>query len=92
MFTPSTVVKQSASQVSCTLNDEIAILSLDKAVYFGLEGIGADLWQALEKPHSVADLCKLILESYDVSAQQCESDVLQFLQKMQEAGLLETVN
>ena len=92
MFTPKTVVKQSANQVSCTLNDEIAILSLDKSVYFGLEGVGADLWQALETPRSVAELCKLILDSYDVDAQQCEADVLDFLHKMQEAGLLETVD
>ncbi len=92
MLDLSTVVKQSTSQVSCNLNDEIAILSLDKAVYFGLEGVGAQIWQAIEQPRTVADLCKLIVENFDVPATQCEADVLKFLHSMHAAGLLETVN
>ncbi len=92
MLTSSTLIKQSTSQVSCNLNDEIAILNLDKAVYFGLEGVGAQIWQALDQPRTVADLCKLIQENYEVTAEQCEADILNFLQRMQEAGLVEAVN
>ncbi len=92
MLTSSTVIKQSTSQGSCNLNDEIAILNLDKAVYFGLEGVGAQIWQALEQPCMVADLCKLIQENYEVTPEQCEADIINFLQRMQEAGLVETVN
>ncbi len=92
MLTSSTVIKQSTSQVSCNLNDEIAILNLDRAVYFGLEGVGAQIWQALEQPRTVADLCKLIQENYEVTPEQCVADIFNFLQRMQEAGLVETVN
>jgi hypothetical protein len=33
----STVVKKSKEQVSCSLNDEVAILNLKSALYFGLD-------------------------------------------------------
>jgi hypothetical protein len=92
MLDPSTRLRKSSTQVSCTLNDEIAILSLEKSVYFGLEGVGAQLWQALDQPCTVADLCKLIVETYEVTPEQCEADVLRFLQSMRDAGLVETVN
>ena len=89
MLDLSTVLKQSTNQVSCNLNDEIAILHLDKTVYFGLEGVGAVIWQALEQPRSVANLCKLILDDFEVAPAECEADVVKFLNSMQDAGLIE---
>ena len=38
MIDASTVFKKSASQVSCQINDEVAILDLERSLYFGLEG------------------------------------------------------
>jgi hypothetical protein len=89
MLELSTVLKQSTNQVSCNLSDEIAILNLDKAVYFGLEGVGALIWLALEEPRSVANLCKLILDNFEVAPAYCEADVVKFLSGMQDAGLIE---
>jgi len=87
MIELSTVLKQSTGQVSCNLNDEVAILNLDKAVYFGLEGVGSQIWQALEQPRSGGAICKL----FDVDPAQCEADVLKFLHNLQQAGLVEAV-
>jgi hypothetical protein len=91
MIELSTVLKQSTGQVSCNLNDEVAILNLDKAVYFGLEGVGSQIWQALEQPRSVEAICKLIVDDFDVDPAQCEADILKFLHNLQQAGLIEAV-
>jgi predicted aldo/keto reductase-like oxidoreductase len=91
MIELSTVLKKSTGQISCNLDEEIAILNLDKAVYFGLEGVGAQIWQALEEPRSVEELCKLIVDGFEVDPEQCQSDVLKFLHNMQQAGLVEPV-
>lgn len=91
MIELSTVLKQSTGQVSCNLNDEVAILNLDKAVYFGLEGVGSHIWQALEQPRSVEALCKLIQDEFDVDPARCQADVLKFLHNLEQAGLVETV-
>lgn len=91
MLQPSTVVKQSPRQVSCNLNEEVAILDLDQAVYFGLEGVGAHIWAELERPRSVAEICRSIADSFDVDRVDFEADVLKFLQQLQEVGLIETV-
>ncbi len=85
----STVVKKSARQVSCQINEEVAILDLERSLYFGLEGVGVEIWEALEQPRSVAELCDRIVESFDVNRNECEKDVLELLASLQKEGLIE---
>ncbi len=89
MIEPSSRFRRSAGQVSCSINGEVAILSLDKAVYFGLQGVGVQIWEALEQPCSVGELCQSIMEEFDVAADQCRQDVVQILEDMQKEGLVE---
>lgn len=85
----ATVVRKSAGQVSCQINDEVAILDLERSLYFGLEGVGVEIWEALEQPRSVAELCDRIVASFDVSRKECEKDVLELLASLQNEGLIE---
>lgn len=91
MFDPSTVFQRSSRQVSCDLNGETAILNLDEAVYFGLQGVGAEIWTALETPQSLADLNRVVCAAFDVDPARCEVDIVKFLAQMQAAGLVERV-
>jgi Coenzyme PQQ synthesis protein D (PqqD) len=85
----STTVKQSKDQVSCDLNDEAAILNLKSTLYFGLDEVGAYIWQALSEPRTVCELCKAVLDRFDVDEARCHTDVLEFLTKLDQAGLIE---
>ena len=91
MLELSTIVKRSTQQVACNLNDEVALLHLDSALYFGLQGVGAQIWTGLEAPRSVADICNDIVRDFDVGPADCRNDVMKFLSSLQEAGLIETV-
>lgn len=92
MLDLSTVVKRSPQQVACNLNEEVALLHLDSAVYFGLQGVGAQIWNGLEAPRSVADICSDIARDFDVAPADCRNDVMKFLASLQEAGLIEAVD
>ena len=87
----STVVKQAKHQVSCNLNDEVAILNLKSTLYFGLDEVGAYIWQTLSEPRAVSELCKAVLDRFDVDEARCHTDVLEFLTKLDQAGLIEFV-
>src|ERR1700730_5048974 len=86
----STVVKRCDHQMSCSLNDESAILTLQSTLYYGLDEVGACIWQALEEPRQVVELCKVVSDDFDVSEAACEADVVTFLTTLHEAGLIET--
>ena len=87
----STVVKQSKHQVSCNVDDEVAILNLKSTLYFGLDEVGACIWEALSEPRAVSELCKTVLDHFDVDETRCHSDVFKFLTELDDAGLIELV-
>jgi len=91
MCASSTIFRRSSRQVSCDLNGEAAILQLDQSVYFGLKGVGAQVWLALEKPQSLAELNRLVCKEFDVDAARAGADLVIFLSELQAAGLVERV-
>jgi hypothetical protein len=89
MLDASKILRRSAGQVSCNLDEEVAILNLEKSCYFGLAGVGAHIWQALETPCSVGQICQSVSSEFDVASETCRRDVLSFLDSLHEAGLIE---
>lgn len=82
-------IRKSDDQVSCDLNGEVAILNLKTALYFGLDPVGAVVWNALEEPASATELADAIMARFDVGQDQCRSDLLDLLNRMHAAGLIE---
>ena len=39
-FSPDTVIKRTETQVSSPIGEEVAILEIDKEIYFNLKGTG----------------------------------------------------
>jgi hypothetical protein len=90
-FDSSTLIKRTPHQVSCKLDDEVAILNLDTALYFGVDRVGAQIWAALEAPTSFAALCDDVVGHFEVSPEACRCDVEKFLTRLHENGLIELV-
>ena len=89
MIGPSTIFRKTTQQVSCQINDEVAILDLERSLYFGLEGAGVQIWEALEQPRSVAELRDYLVAAFDVAPADCEADIVQMLSSLKEEGLVE---
>jgi len=87
----STVVA-SPEQVSTVLDDEALVLGLTKSQYYGLGGVGRDLWGLLASPTSVRTLCTAIQHNYDVDPETCRNDVMRFLASLAAEGLIEVVD
>jgi hypothetical protein len=89
MLDLSTAFRKTGRQVSCDLDGEAAILHLEQSVYFGLKGVGARIWAALETPQSLPALSRMVCEEFDVDAEHCSADLKQFLGELEVAGLVE---
>jgi hypothetical protein len=86
----STIVKQSGDQLSCKLDEEVALLNLKTTLYFGVDEVGTFIWDQLAKPVSIEEICEAVSAKYDVDRPRCQVDVIAFVQKLDEAGLVET--
>jgi hypothetical protein len=87
----STVVAVS-HQVSSDLGGEVAILDLDAGMYFGLDEVGARVWELAQEPKRVEEIQKRILDEYEVDPASGRRDVLALLQQLADKGLIEVTN
>lgn len=88
----NSVVIVAKDQVSCDLGGESAILNLKNGVYYSLDPVGARVWNLLQQPRRVQEVCEALLGEYDVEPQRCESDLLALLEKLLGEGLIEVRN
>jgi hypothetical protein len=84
----STVVV-AKEQVSCDLGGEAAILNLKSGVYYGLDPVGARIWNLIQEPKSLNEIREILLKEYDVEPDRCDRDLLALLQKLASEGLIE---
>lgn len=88
-ITVRSVVVAAKHQLTCDLAGEAAILHVDSGQYYGLDAVGARVWQLIQQPRSAAAIRDAILEEYDVEPGRCERDVLELLESLAGAGLIE---
>jgi hypothetical protein len=91
MITLDTKVVVSKDHVSCDLADEVAILNLKNGVYYGLNPLGAHIWNLIQTPTTASVLCKTITQQFEVEPERCERDLLTLLGKLECEGLIQVV-
>jgi Coenzyme PQQ synthesis protein D (PqqD) len=84
-----TIVVAASEQLSCPLGEESAILNLKNSVYYGMNPVGARVWDLLKQPTSVAELRDVLLEEYEVDEERCSKDLLALLETLRSEGLIE---
>jgi len=71
------------------LNDEAVILSMSSGKYYGLNNVGATIWKSIRTPATLKDIESAVMAEFDVSADTCRQEILDFLRKMSEEELIE---
>ena len=84
-----TTIVATSQHMSSELGGEAIILDLQRGMYYGLSGVGAYIWGALQQPQLVRDLRDAILNDYDVAPEQCERDLIALLHELAATGLIE---
>jgi hypothetical protein len=79
----------SPDQVSCDLGGEAAILNLKTAIYYGLDPVGARVWDLLRTPRTLAEIRDAIVAEYEVDSETCERDLRDLLEKLAAERLIE---
>jgi Coenzyme PQQ synthesis protein D (PqqD) len=87
--TPASVVVASGQQLSREVGSETVILGLDEGKYFGLADVGSRIWSLVQEPRPVGDICRVIVDEYDVAPERCARDVAAFLARLAEQRLVE---
>jgi hypothetical protein len=85
------VVVQDSEPVVATVDDEVVMLSARAGAYFGLNGVGTEIWNMLREPRRLSDLCRELSQRYEADIDTLTRDVTLFLQALIERGLVRVV-
>jgi hypothetical protein len=86
-----TLIRRSEELVASDLEGETVMMSVRSGMYYGLDSIGSRLWQLIEQPRSVSELCDILLQEYAVERAQCERDVIALLNEMHGEGIVDVL-
>lgn len=89
MISINSIVVAAKDQVSSDLGEEAVILSLNKGVYYGLDEVGARIWDLIQEPKAVSQIRDLLLDEYNVEPERCERDLLALLEELVAEDLVE---
>ena len=78
--------------LSRDLQGEMVVLDLKTGVYFGLDPVGTRIWHLVQEHQSLQKVLDSMVEEYEVGEAQCTQDLLSFVAKMLERGLVEVNN
>lgn len=85
----TSTVMTAKDKIWCELADEAVILDLKTGVYYGLNSIGARIWNLLQEPKTVGSMLATLLEEYEVEADRCADDLFALLQDFANRELIE---
>ena len=66
------------------LAGEKVMIDFESGKYFMIKGVGNDIWDMLQSEITPSEIMEKLLAEYDVSREQCETEVMAFLNKMRE--------
>lgn len=70
------------------VGEETVMLDLAKGAYFGLDPVGARMWQLLQEGKSLEDVRDAMAEEYEAPREDIERDLLALVDKLVADGLL----
>ena len=84
----TTTIVRATNITTATLDDELVMMNPDSNAYYGLDDIGAEIWNQLAAPVTVQQLCDTLTNKFAVDAIVAQQDVLQFLHQLQQEKII----
>ncbi len=87
-LTESATVVATDNALATTIDGEAVILETESGTYFGLNEVATYIWDHIQDEQTVSELRDSILDQYDVTPEQCNTDLKETLQTMETKGLI----
>ena len=70
------------------LQGEAVLLNLNSGSYFGLDPVGTRIWHLIAEKENLLDVARSIVAEFDVSEEQCATDLFALVAKLESQGLV----
>ena len=91
LLTSETILVRRSEPVSAPVAGNVVLLSLEAGAYFGINRVGSQIWNMLDKPCRLGDMLDALARSHDVDRDTVTRDVGDFLDTLIERRLVRVV-
>ena len=64
------------------LEDQMVILDLSSGIYFGLNQVGARIWDLIKQGRALGDIAAVVAEEFDAPAAEVEADTAELANQL----------
>ena len=82
-------LRHHAAAFHTQIHDELVVTQSERGVYFRLVATGKKIWELLETPKTVEELCNELVSEYRVKRSAIEVEVLAFLADLERQELIQ---
>lgn len=86
-----TKLKRKPGLMTASMNGSAVMMDIETGKYYNLGETGGRIWELLDPPATVTELCDQLTQEYDVSREVCMKDLQGFLQSLMDRGLISQV-
>jgi len=83
--------QRNSKTISGRLHDEMVMMDIDQGKYFSLNNSATAIWEHLEKPLTVEELCGILTGEFEIDSAQCCKEVSEYLDEMVKIGLVHEI-
>ena len=82
------MVRKQDDWLAAKVGDELVMMSAEKGNYIGLSDVGSRIWELIETPRDVDEVCAQLLNEFDVTPEICRAEVETFLSELVKHGAI----
>jgi len=84
-------VTATRDHLASRVGGQLVILAVGRGKYYGLNAVGARVWELIQETRSVGSLQQELLVEFDVTPEQLEADLTLLLDDLVREGLAQEV-
>lgn len=81
------MIQRSGEWLTTGVGEALMMMNIDRGNYVGMNPVGARIWELIETPRDLDDLCNQLLAEFEVDEAACRRDVTAFADKLCHHGL-----
>jgi hypothetical protein len=82
------MIKRRQGWLAAQVGDELVMMSAETGSYIGLNSVGARVWELIETPAEVGQICAVLVGEFDVTEDACRAEVESFLAELEQRGAI----
>ena len=83
------LIVQAEGNIVSDMDGEKVMLSIKNGKYYNLGEVGGFIWECIQQPKSIANIIEEVIATYNVTSEQCEVDIIPFIEMLKEENLIE---